>query len=169
MNHLSRLLKTFDYHSLLEFKESLAPSHRYALTTPLLYITFSWVMVDKIFGLDAAGFIALLVVFVTELFSGVYAALVRKEVLSSAKFSRFSLKVACYLVLIGVSYSLGNSYKKHDDSAAAWAFNWLHIALVGHVVLENTISILENIATITGKEKTAFLSKITDKFNSLID
>jgi uncharacterized membrane protein len=167
MNHFARLLKTFDYHSLTEFRNSLAPSGKYGITTQLLIITFSWTAVDKIFGLDQAGFLAMLVIFVTELVSGLWAASIKKETFSSVKLSRFSLKVACYLVLIGVSYSMYNSFKKHDEWLAAVSFNWLHIALVTHVVFENSISILENLAIINGRDKDAFVTKITDKLNSL--
>lgn len=167
MNHLLRLLKTFDYHSLTEFKASLAPSVKYDFTIQCLFVTVSWVSIDKIFGLDQAGFIALLVIFLTELISGIWAARVRGEHLSSVKLSRFSLKVACYLVMIGVSYSLYGSFKTHDKMVAAWAFDWLHIALVTQVGFENTISILENISTINGKEKEAIVIKITEKLNSL--
>ncbi|MBD1394265.1 phage holin family protein [Mucilaginibacter glaciei] len=169
MNHFTRLLKTFDYHSVTEFMLSMAPSGKYGFTSQLLIITFSWTVVDKVFGLDQGGFVALLVIFVTELFTGIWAARVRQETISSIKLSRFSLKVACYLVMIGVSYSLYRSFIKHDENAAGWAFNWLHIALVTQVGFENTISILENVATINGKEKDAIVTKITNKFNSFFN
>jgi len=169
MDHLTRLLKTFDYHSATEFVYSLAPSNKYGFTTQLLFITFTWTAVDKVFGLDQGGFLALLAIFVTELVSGIWAARVRQETISSVKLSRFSLKVACYLVMIGVSYSLYQSFKGHNEGVAAWAFNWLHIVLVTQVAFENTISILENIATINGKEKDAIVTRITNKFNSLFN
>ncbi|QTE36022.1 phage holin family protein [Mucilaginibacter gossypii] len=169
MNHFARLLKTFDYHSLTEFMHSLAPSNRYGFTAQLMIITVTWTAVDKVFGLDQAGFIALLVIFMTELISGIWAARVRKEPISSIKLSRFSLKVACYLVMIGVSYSLYQSFKGHNEEVAGWAFNWLHIVLVTQVGFENTISILENIATINGREKDAIVTRITNKFNSLFN
>ncbi|MEO7212653.1 phage holin family protein [Mucilaginibacter sp.] len=167
MNHLTRLLKTFDFHSFAEFGNSLVPSIRYSFVHQLLIISFSWVMIDKIFGLDQAGFIALLLIFPTELVSGIWASMVKKEPFSSIKLSRFSLKVACYLVMIGVSYSLFNSFSKHNETVAAWAFGWLHIVLVTHVGFENTISILENLDVINGKAKGTIVTKITAKFNAL--
>lgn len=167
MSHFTRLLKTFDYHSLTEFGLSLAPSGKYCFTKQLLFITFPWAAIDAIFGLTQAGFVALLVIFVTELVSGIWAARVRKEAISSTKLSRFSLKVACYLVMIGVSYSLAGSFKSHGSDVAAWSFDWLHIVLVTQVGFENTISILENISTINGNEKEAIVTRITEKFNSL--
>lgn len=169
MNHITRLLKTFDYHALAELKESLAPSLRYGITAQVGFITVSWVLVDKIFGLDQAAFIALLAIFVTELITGIWAARVRGENISSVKLSRFSLKVACYLVMIGVSYCLYQSFKSHDEGVAGWSFNWLHNLLVAQVVFENTISILENIASINGKEKDAIVTRITNKFNSFFN
>lgn len=129
-----------------------------------MIVSCGWVDVDKIFGLDNAGFIALLVVFVTELITGISAAVIRKESISSIKLSRFGLKVACYLVLIGVSYSLAQSFAGHNKAVASWVFDWLNVFLVVQIVLENIVSILENLAVISGKDKTAWINKIQDIF-----
>jgi phage-related holin len=167
-NWFTRLLKTFDWHSMADFGQSLAPSHRYYITSPLLIVSASWVAIDKVFGIDAAAFIALFIVFVFELLSGIYAARIRREALSSMKLSRFTLKLACYLVLISVTYLMANSFKNHGKDVPAWAFDWLHVFLVGHIVLENVVSILENVATISGKEKDAIVTRLQDKFYSLL-
>lgn len=129
-----------------------------------MILSCCWVDVDKIFGLDNGGFIALLVVFITELITGISAAIIRKESISSMKLSRFGLKVACYLVLIGVSYSLSESFTAHHKAVGAWVFDWLNIFLVIQISLENIISILENLAVISGKDKTVWISKIQEIF-----
>ena len=134
---------------------------------PLMAISSLWVAIDKGFGLDDTAFIALLVVFVAELVSGITASRVRKETFSSLKLSRFSVKVACYLVLIGVSYSMNISFKHHGDFLASVIFDWMHIFLVVQIVFENMISILENVAVIGGKDKSAWIEKITVKLNTL--
>jgi phage-related holin len=165
-NWFTRLLKTFDWHSMADFGQSLAPSARYYFTRPLLVVSASWVAVDKVFGIDAAAMVALTIVFVVELCSGIYASRIRREPLSSMKLSRFTLKVACYLVLIAVTYLMAASFKNHGKDVPAWAFDWLHVFLVGHIVLENVVSILENVATISGKEKDAIVTRLQDKFYS---
>lgn len=168
MNHLIRLLKTWDFHDFTAFGLSLMPSHRYGASSVLMFFAFTWVSIDKIFGLDAAAFVALGFVFLVELMSGVVAAHVRGETISSVKLSRFTLKVACYLVLIAVTYLMAISFGNHKKIAAAWAFDWLHVFLVVQIVLENIVSILENLAVINGKDKSAWINKIQDKFKAII-
>lgn len=132
-----------------------------------MIISALWVGIDKGFGLDDSAFIALLVVFVTELISGITASRIRKETFSSMKLSRFSLKVACYLVLIGVTYSMYLSFQHHNDYLASVMFDWMHIFLTVQIVFENIISILENIAVISGKDKSAWIEKLKDKLNTV--
>ena len=166
--YFQKLLKTFDWHSINDFALSLMPSCRYRINVVLLILSTVWVSIDKVFGLDSAAFIALLIVFVTELISGVTASRIRKEQFSSMKLSRFSLKVACYLVLIGVSYTMAASFRGHKDELAAIYFDWLHIFLTVQIVFENIVSILENVACIGGKDKSAIIEKIVTKVNQLI-
>lgn len=168
MSHLTRLLQTFDYRNIPAFAESLAPSSRYGGTIPLMICSAAWGSIDKIFGLDGAAFVGLALVFISELITGIAAATVRGESLSSVKLSRFSLKVFCYLVLIGATYLLGLSFASHNKQLAAWVMDWLHIFLTMQIVLENTVSILENLAEINGKEKPAYIAKIQEKFKQLL-
>jgi phage-related holin len=169
-DYVTRLLKTFDFHSVEEFFLSLAPSFKseYNLKVMLMVFSSLYVVPDKFFGLDSAAFIALGVVFVFELISGVTASHVRKEPLSSMKLSRFSLKVACYLVLIGVSYCMQMSFEHRDSLVASVTFGWLHVFLVVQIVFENIISILENLAVISGKDKAAWIVQIKDKLKSFV-
>ncbi|MDO3641971.1 phage holin family protein [Mucilaginibacter sp. L3T2-6] len=161
-----RLLKTYDWHSAESFFHSLAPSFKYNVHIGLLIGSAVWVDVDKVFGLDNVGFVGLVAVFIMELVTGISAAIVRKESISSVKLSRFGLKLACYLVLIGASYGLSKSFEAHKKTVAAWAFDWLNVFLIVQIALENIISILENLAVISGKDKTAWINKIQNVFKS---
>lgn len=124
--------------------------------------------IDRVFGLDAYAFFFLLIVFISELTSGIIAASIKKEQFSSMKLSRFSFKVFYYLVLIALPYVMSISMKAHDKSTAAVMFDWLHLFLLAQIVLENIVSILENLAVISGKDKTHWITKIQEKIISLI-
>lgn len=132
-----------------------------------MVISSLWVVIDKGFGLDDTGFIALLVAFMTELVSGIMAAMISKEKFSSMKLSRFILKVTCYMALIFITYSMCQDFTHHHNDVAAWVFDWMHIFLIVQIVFENIISILENIAVISGKDKTHWIQKLTEKLNTL--
>ncbi|MGB4774091.1 MAG: phage holin family protein [Daejeonella sp.] len=165
---IQKLLKTFDYNSWTELAQSLVPSSKYHLSVVSMIISALAVSVDKIFGLDGLAFSALLIVFVTELISGIGASNIRGDQISSMKLSRFTFKVFYYLVLIAVPYLMSNSFKNHSKDLAAIIFDWLHIFLVVQIVLENMISILENLAVISGKDKTHWINKIQTKINTLL-
>lgn len=170
MNFFNKLLATFDYHSMTDFVLSLTPSYKYrpvTLATVAISVTFPFI--DRVFGLDAYAFAGLIIVFVAELTSGLFAAHIRKEVFSSMKLSRFTFKVFYYLVLIAVPYLLAQSFQAHGKGAAATIFDWLHLFLVVQIVLENLVSILENLAVISGKDKTHWISKIQSKISGLIE
>lgn len=164
-----RLLKGFDYGSLQELALSLAPTNKYQLTTYSLIISSIGAGANKVFGLDGYAFSALLLVFVAELVSGLTAARIKKEAISSMKLSRFTFKVSYYLILICVPYLMASSFFAKGKTMPAIVFDWLHAFLVVQIVLENMISILENVAVISGKDKTHIISKIQSKISQLLN
>jgi hypothetical protein len=167
MTHATKLLKTFDFQSIRELLLSLAPSFKYRINVYVMGLTVIWIPIDKWFGLDDLAFVGLLAVFFTEVTSGIAASRIRKEVFSSLKLSRFGLKATCYMVLIFTSYTMYMSFKHHADDTAAVVFDWLHIFLVVHIVFENIISVLENVAVISGKDKSAWIKKAKDKLDGI--
>ena len=165
---VSELLNGFEYSSNLEFMQSLVPSLKYQLLFITMFTSALFAEVDKVFGLDAMAIGALIVVMLLELASGTYASRIKKIPFSSRRLSRFTFKMACYLVLISVPYLFEVSFKKHDNDLAAGLFAWLHVFLVVQIVVENIVSILENLAQIQGKDKTYWIDKIKSKItNSL--
>jgi phage-related holin len=158
--YFKSLLKTFDWATIDDFLLSLAPSYKYKINVLLMMMSSVWVCVDKWFGLDSTAFVALLLVFVAEMVSGIAASRVRKEPFSSMRLSRFSLKVACYMVLIFVSYSMFQNFEHHKNETEAVAFDWMHIFLIVQIVFENMISVLENVEVISGKKKGDWIRKL---------
>ena len=126
------------------------------------------VLVQVLFGLDALAFVALLVVMVAELASGIIASRFRKEPFSSMKLSRFSFKVTCYLILIFVTNSMANHFKASYEGVASAIFNWMYIFLTVQIVMENVVSVLENVSVISGKDKAHWITKIQSKIESLL-
>jgi len=169
MGFFNKILKTFAYNGWPDLASSLMPSTKYEWLTPfsLSFSSFT-VLVQIFFGFDALAFIALLVVMLAELSSGIIASRYRKEPFSSMKLSRFSFKVAYYLVLIFVTNSMANSYMATNQDLASTIFHWLHIFLTVQIVLENIVSILENVAVISGKDKTHWISKIQSKIENFL-
>ncbi|WP_437918438.1 phage holin family protein [Sphingobacterium sp. LRF_L2] len=164
-----KLLVTYGYDTLSDFGQSLAPALKYTGVTAMTTIMSAMaVSINRIFGLDSYAFLALLFTLAIELFSGLTASRIRREQLSSMKLSRFGFKVCCYLVLIAVPYLFATSFEFHKKTLAAAVFDWMHVFLVIQIVLENLVSILENMAVISGKPKTHIINKLTSKIENFL-
>jgi len=172
MRFIEKLLKSFDYNSLADLGFSLSPSYKYGMIPQVAGVSAVLVFlektVDTIFGLNGLSFLMLMVVFIAELFSGIKASQVRKEPFSSMKLSRFSFKVFYYLILIAVPYAMYQNFAIKDKGLASTVFDWLHMFLTIQIVFENIFSILENVAVISGKDKTHWITKIKKKFKDLV-
>lgn len=168
MNFIIRMLASYNYSSIAELGQSIAPSSKYNLTIGSLALSVMFPAIDRIFGLDTIAFTALLMVMVTELASGIYASKIRGEAFQSFKLSRFSFKCCIYLVLLFVPYSFSISFKDQGNSLGATVFDWMHLFLLIQIVQENIVSILENLATISGKDKTHWITLIKEKIKSLV-
>ena len=166
-------LRGFEYANFLELGQSIMPSSKYQLSAPTLLVSMTLTGVQRtieiLYGLDGMGFLALVAVFCLELITGISASVIKKENISSHRLSRFTLKAACYLVLISVPYVLSQSLKSSDRGATAWALDALSSLLILQVVQENVVSVLENLAVITGKEKDSWITAIKSLFKSKID
>ena len=117
----------------------------------------------KVFGLDSLALLLLLLVFVFELVTGILRATKQKEEITSRRFSRFTIKVCYYLIIIAVTSVMSDSFRLKDQQLASLTFEWMHTICTVHIVLENIISISENVAVISGKPKSHWINKIRDK------
>lgn len=164
---LMKVLAGFEYYSINEFLQSLVPTIKYH-TLMIAFTTSAFIsFVETVFGITWMAFISFFLVMIFELLSGTYASNVQNIPFSSSKLSRFTFKVACYLVLISVPYIFYMNYKVQGNVAAAFIFEWLHVFLVVQIVIENILSIIENVAVIQGKPKTYWIDKIREKLKSV--
>lgn len=167
-NFFDRLLLSFDYGSFGEFAFSLNPSSKYlhATTTGGILSAIA-VLVNRLFGLDEFAFTVLLIGFAVELASGLIASVINKEQIESFKLTRFSIKGACYLLLIALPYVFSVNFEAQGKSTATAVFDWMYLFFLCHIIWELIISILENVAVISGKDKTHWIKKLQDKLLDL--
>lgn len=161
------ILQSFGYNSFGELGLSLAPSFKYHITLCVAIVSGLSSAISLLFGLDALAFLALLIAFLFELVSGLKAASVRGEEFQSSKMSRFSFKVFYYLIIICLSWVMTMSFEYRGRDIASMFFSWLHIFLIVQIVLENIVSISENISVISGKPKSHWITSIQEKVNSI--
>lgn len=165
---ITKILAGFEYYSVSDFIQSLLPTLKYQ--TLLMTFTASALVsfVETVFGITWMAFISFFLVMVFELLSGTYASNIQGIPFSSSKLSRFTFKVACYMVLISVPYIFYINYKTQGNVTASFIFEWLHIFLVVQIIIENILSIIENIAVIQGKPKSFWVDKIKEKVNAIL-
>lgn len=168
----TKILAGFEFTGFDDFATSLIPSFKYGLMAMIMTFSIPIAAVEYyssyVFGLNLPAVVALIIVMIVELLSGLHASKVSGQKFSSSRFSRFTVKTACYLVLISVPYLFKMSYEQSGNGFAAGAFDWLHVFLTVQIVAEHVLSILENLAIIQGKPKTYWIDKIKSKLDSLL-
>jgi len=163
-----RILESFQFKSWVDLGESLAPSFKYHITFATAVISGGSSVISILFGIDGLAFAALLLAFLFELVTGVKASQIQGQVFESSKLSRFSFKIFYYLIIISLSWLMSVSFEYRGRDLAAMFLTWLHIFLVIQIVIENIVSVSENIAVIHGKPKSTWILKIQEKFNQLL-
>lgn len=162
-----KLLKDYQYDSPGELFCSLFPSFRYNLPIAVTTVSFFSSLAQVFFGLSFPAVVGFGVIMIVELLSGIIASRTRKEQFDSGRLKRFGFRFGLYFVLISVPYLFESSLRERGSDLAAGAFQWIQVFLIVQIVFENTISILENIAVIDGKDKSAIVNKIKAKLESL--
>ena len=167
---IKELIATFGYEGGAELTASLLPSVKYGgMTLAAVLINSASSLIVALFGLNAWAFGALMAVLGFELITGLRRASVEKEVITSAKFSRFSFKFFYYLILISITWLMHANFKAQGDHLAAVIFDYMHMFITIQIVLENVVSISENVAVITGKPKAHWIGRLQKKVNNLFN
>lgn len=165
---LTKIFLGYGWSNSTDFLLSIFPSAKYHLT--LGVIIFSGVIgsLELLLGLSHATMVAFAVLAFTELFSGLYASLaIRKEKLESGKMGRFTFKLAMLMIVIYVI----NTFKIQFQESSVilhGLFDWMYAGVFAYTALEYLVSVLENIAVISGKESSALIMAIKEKLNNLL-
>lgn len=159
---LENILQAYDYQSSTEFLHSLFPSIKLEGSWFVILVGLLTLVADKVMGVDTLALGAMVAMMGLELWTGIAAAHIRKETITSKKLSRFGIKVACYFILMSVPYLFSQSFLSRGNALGAGIFDWLHTFLVVQIILEYLISILENLAVIQGKPKDHWITSIKE-------
>lgn len=160
------LVTHFGFNSLTDFINSMVHTKLLILTIPSSAILFGFV--EKWFGFSAAIFLSFIILAIVELVTGLFGAKAKGQKIESRKFGRFGLKILVWLTLMLVANSFAMSYADKLGVQAGLIyqlFSWLHGTLVVYVSFEYLISILENLAKITGKSNNRLLAFLNYKLD----
>lgn len=172
MNFLYRILATYEYSSLKEFFQSMFPSWKYHLQNLSLLLSGLSAGVSYLFGFRPALAIAILVAIIAEVWTGINASKKEGKDFESFRFSRCLFKLAIWAILFYVIHQFENEYADRThilDMGAFIFFKILFLFALSFFVIEHVTSILENIAVISGKPKTALIGVIQDSWKKFTD
>lgn len=166
VKHWNYNLHRLGYEDGAALINSLIPTNKYpgsGLIT--LLVSIPTVPIIRIFGLDGLAFAALILIFIVELASGIWASKTKGEEFVSYKFSRFLFKVFYYLAIIAICYLMSVSFSTRGKATAEVIFDFMHLFFTVQIVLENIVSISENYSVISGKPKSHWITTMVDKVN----
>lgn len=162
---IDKFLYSYGYDSVGALVESVFPSTKYVGLGQSAALSSVLGCICSALGVWPVLVIAMMLIMLIELVSGVCASHKRKEHFESSKFSRFLLKLCIWFVLF-VSCQLFEFFAEqygHNAFAwiiGAWFFDVLTVILMIAFVVEYTTSILENMACIDGKDKSFYIDAV---------
>jgi hypothetical protein len=166
---LDYIVTNFGFKNNNDFLDSIIHLKMIPLTVSLAGISS---IIELIIGLRFLTIIAFTILITLELFTGIIASKLRGEKIESYKFSRFGLKLLVWMLLLytlntfRIEFSLSSN---NMGNLAESLFIWLHGTLFIYITIEYLISVLENLGSISGKEKKTLINSIIKKFNSFLE
>ena len=156
---MNKLLAMFGFRGPEDFLESVM---RINLSQLLIPASLIGSFVEQYFGLNLACMVILFCLLLMELVTGVWAAMRRKEKISSAKLQRFGIKLFVWFFLLMLFHVFSRFY---GDGAGAMIYSGIHSFLVMYIIGVYTVSVLENVNSISGGDSDiqAIIVKIKDK------
>lgn len=118
-------------------------------------------VLQVVVGLEPGPLMAFIGVLCLELVTGLAASFVRGERLSSHRWKRFGAKLFVWVCLLSIIHLLRPVFPA--------VYGFLHTTVVVYVSLEYIISILENLAAITGKSNNVLVHSIREMLGKFID
>jgi len=161
-NFIHNLVDHFGFENMHDYATSLVHFKLLKITIPMGGLIAGC---STILGFDHTMFMAFFVMVLFELGSGVTASIVEGKKIVSKKISRFGFKLLTWLILIYITHVFANAYAD-QGKVIAWFTSAFHETIIGYIMWEYIISILENMERITGREipLKKYLNELLDKY-----
>lgn len=169
INSIRRFLSTYGWVSNKDFMLSLFPSAKYGLIGESLSFSAISALFVHYLGISPALIPAVVVIIVTEIWTGVRASAKQGKAFESFKFSRCVIKIAIWFVLFHCAQSFRNEFDPHVtvvEGLGFLFFDVLKLLFMILFVIENTTSIMENEAVLDGKDKSAYIEYVKELFRT---
>jgi phage-related holin len=162
-NLLSNFCSQFGFDNSNDFGNSLVHINLLWISVPVAAIG---TYVEKVFGLSVLTMGAFVILLALEFITGIVASRVKNIKIQSKKFGRFGLKLFIWIMLFFIINSLRRQYQ---EQTIGEFYGWIHTFIVGYVNMEYLISVLENLAIISGKENGMLVKLLRKKWMNWLD
>lgn len=170
--YITKFLHSYGYTSIKDFALSLCPSFKYNLQMPSTLISLILAFSSKYLGIGPLIVLTMFVAVLTETITGIQASKKLGQKFESFRFSRCVLKVTIWMVLVFVANSFALECESRGtflDQIGAVFFDIVRLFVLIYFVIEYFISILENLAVIDGKPKTAFTEALQSLWQTIVE
>lgn len=167
-----KFLNSYNYASYKDFVLSLFPSWKYGMGAGAVSSSAIITWFADVMGVTPLIVGVMLLVIFVETVSGLYASHKLNITFESLKFSRCVLKLFIWVVLLFALHAFAKDmalYQGWVYSVAAWMLSTFHALMMVYFCVENTTSILENLAVIDGKDKATYINAMRDMFTEAIN
>ena len=165
----SYIVTNFGFTSIADFINSMFHLKLFNYTMSTAIVGFAFI--SSCLGISSGILISFIIIAFAELITGLFASSVEKVTWTSRRFSRFGLKITCYLILFLVTNMLQVSYTEVDGIRNALLYNVfssLHGVLILFVTLEYMISVLENLSRIFKKGDKRLINFLNRKIDDIL-
>lgn len=169
LNSIRRFLSTYGWVSNKEFMLSLFPSAKYGMIGGSVSLSAISALFVHYLGISPALVPAIVVIIVTEIWTGIRASAKQGKAFESFKFSRCIIKITIWFVLFHCAQSFRNEFESQNtivENLGYLFFDVLKLLFMILFVIENTTSIMENEAVLDGKDKSAYIEYVKDLFRT---
>lgn len=169
---LCKFLNSYGFDGLSQLVESMVPSSRYGMSAASVAASVGIGAVTSWLGISPLIVMAMFMVVLVEMVTGVRASKRKGHSFESFRFSRGILKICVWCIIFFVFHAFAVEMGRFDGwvyMIAASMFEILHASAMVWFVIENTTSILENQAVIDGKPKTEYIEAIKAMWSRFID
>lgn len=148
---------------------SLFPSAKYGMIGGSVSLSAISALFVHYLGISPALIPAIVIIIVTEIWTGIRASAKQGKAFESFKFSRCVIKIAIWFVLFHCAQSFRNEFESPStfvEQLGFLFFDVLKLLFMILFVIENTTSIMENEAVLDEKDKSAYIEYVKELFKT---
>ena len=164
IKYIDNFVYQFGFFDSIDFYDSMYHSNLLFLTIPVAAFSSFF---THAFGLTFFTSLMFVLLLVLELLSGLMATKIKGNAIASRKLSRFGLKIVVWFGVFAFVNALMLQY--YNVNVVMYnLYYWVHNLILSYVSFEYLISVLENVAVISGKSNNKLIKALSTKFESVL-